>query len=68
MEKHEHFKVKGFWNFSLDAEIHAVPKTQEKWISIIRERYGKTQTFQIYGFLNILDEAEIYTIPRTWEK
>ena len=51
MRKHKHFKVKCFWNFSLDAEIHAVPKTWEKWISIIREKYGKTQTFQIYGFL-----------------
>ena len=43
--------IKCFWNFSLNAEIHAVPKTWEKWISIIREKYGKTQTFQIYGFL-----------------
>ena len=24
MGKHEHFKVKGFWNFLLEAEIHAV--------------------------------------------
>ena len=39
-----------------------------KWISIIREKYGKTQTFQIYGFLKVLDEAEIHEIPKTWEK
>ena len=51
MRKHEHFKVKGFWNFLLEAEIHAVPKTWEKRISIIREKYGKTQTFQSCGFL-----------------
>ena len=51
MGKHKHFKVKGFWNFLLEAEIHAVPNTWEKWISIVREKYGKTQTFQIYGFL-----------------
>ena len=51
MGKHKHFKVKCFWNFLLEAEIHAVPKTWENWISIIREKYGKTQTFQIYGFL-----------------
>ena len=51
MGKHKHFKVKGFLNFSYEAEIHAVPKTWEKWISIVREKYGKTQTFQIYGFL-----------------
>ena len=50
MGKHEHFKVKGIWNFLLKAEIHAVPNTWEKWISIIWEKYGKTQTFQIYGF------------------
>ena len=41
MGKHEHFKVKGFWNFLLEAEIHAVPNTWGKWISIIREKYGK---------------------------
>ena len=51
MEKHKHFKVKGFWNFLLEAEIHAVPKIWEKWIAIIKEKYAKTQTFQIYGSL-----------------
>ena len=45
MGKHKHFKVKGFWNFLLEAEIHAVPNTWKKWISIVREKYGKTQTF-----------------------
>ena len=48
--KHKHLKVKGLWNFLLEAEIHAVPNMWEKWISIIRGKYGKTQTFQIYGF------------------
>ena len=47
MGKHKHFKVKGFLNFSCEAEIHAVSKTWEKWISLVREK----QTFQIYGFL-----------------
>ena len=51
MAKQKHFKVKGFLNFSFEAEIHAVSKTWEKWISVVREKYGKTQTFQIYGFL-----------------
>ena len=51
MAKQKHFKVKGFLNFPFEAEIHAVSKTWEKWISIVREKYGKTQTFQIYGFL-----------------
>ena len=51
MGKHKYFKVKGFLNFSCEAEIHAVPRKWEKWISIVREKHGKTQTFQIYGFL-----------------
>ena len=52
MGKHKHFKVKGFLIFSYEAEIiHAVPKSWEKWISILREKHGKTQTFQIYEFL-----------------
>ena len=52
MEKHKHFKIKGFWGFLLEAEIHAVPNTWEKWIFIGRQKYGKIQAFQIYGFLN----------------
>ena len=51
MGKHKHFKFMGFLNISGEAEIHTIPKTWEKWISIVREKYGKTQTFQIYGFL-----------------
>ena len=80
MTKHKHFKVKCFWNFSLDSEIHAVPKTWEKWISIIRERYGKTQTFQIYGFLKYfgwcrnpynssnLGKVNFHNTGKVWEK
>ena len=51
MGRHKNFKVKGFLNFSLEAEIHAVPKTWKKKVSIVQEKYGKTETFQIYGFL-----------------
>ena len=51
MGKHKYFKVMGFLNFSYEAEVHAVPKTWKKWISIVREKYGKTQTFQNYRFL-----------------
>ena len=40
-ETHKHFKVKCFWNFSLEAEIQSIPKTWEKWIPIRREKYGK---------------------------
>ena len=41
----------GFLHISCEALIHAIPKTWEKWISIVRKKYGKTQTFQIFGFL-----------------
>ena len=38
-------------NISGEAEINTIPKTWEKWISIVQKKCGKTQTFQIYGFL-----------------
>ena len=68
MGKHKHFKVKGFLNFSLQAEIHGVSKTWKDWISIVREKYGKHKHFKFIGFLNILGEAEIHKIPKIWEK
>ena len=40
----------GFLNISGEAEIHTIPKTCGKWISIVREKCGKTQTLQSYGF------------------
>ena len=49
--KHKHFKFMGFLNISGEAEIHTVPKTWGKLISIVREKYLKTQTFQSYVFL-----------------
>ena len=51
MGKYKHFKFMGLLNISSEAEIHIIPKTWGKWISIVREKCGKTQTFQIYGFL-----------------
>ena len=51
MGKYKHFKFGFFFNFLYEAEIYLVPKTWEKQISMVREKYGKTQTFQIYGFL-----------------
>ena len=80
MRKHKHFKVQCFWIFSLDAEIFAVPKTWEKWISIIRKKYGKTQTFQIYGFFKYfgwsrnpynsqnLGKVNFHNTGKVWEK
>ena len=51
MRKNKHLKVKGLSNTLGETEIHTIPKTKEKWITIVREKYGKTKTFQIYGFL-----------------
>ena len=53
MAKHKHFKSMGFLNISGEAEIHTIPKTWEEWISVVREKHGKTQTFKFMGFLNI---------------
>ena len=52
MGKHKHFKFLGFLNVLDEAEIHTIPKTWEKRIAIIREKYGKKQTFQSNEFLN----------------
>ena len=43
MGKHKYFKFMGFLNISdeAQAEIHTIPKTWEKWILIIQEKYGK---------------------------
>ena len=49
MGKQKHFKVKGFLNFLYESEIHAVPKTCEKW----RKSMGKYKYFKYIGFLNI---------------
>ena len=42
MGKNKHSKVMGFSNILGEAQIHTVPKTREKWISIVREKHGKT--------------------------
>ena len=38
----------GFSNILGKAEIDTIPKTCEKWISIVREKYGKSQRFPIF--------------------
>ena len=50
-ENTKNSKFMGFLNISGEAEIHAIPKTWEKWNSIAWGRHWKTQIFQIYGFL-----------------
>ena len=69
MEKHKHFKFMGFLNISDEAEIHTIPRTWEKWISIIQEKsMGKNKHSKVMGFSTILSEAEIHTIPKIWKK
>ena len=65
MGKHKHLKVKRFLKLLYEVEIHTVPKTQEKWISIAREKHGE---INFMGFLNISGEAEIHTIPKICKK
>ena len=36
----------GFLNISGVVEIHTLAEIWEKWIYIIREKYGETQTFE----------------------
>ena len=45
MGKTKHSKIIGFLYILVEAEIHTIPKTWEKWISIVRKKYGKTQKF-----------------------
>ena len=47
MGKHKYSKVMGFSNILGEAEIHKIPKTLEKWISIVQEKYGVSQIFRV---------------------
>ena len=49
--KNKHSKVMDFSNSLGEAETLTISKTWQRWISIVWEKHGKTQTFQIYGFL-----------------
>ena len=68
MGKHKHFKVKGFLNVWLEAEIYAFQKIWENGFPWYKRSMGKHKHFKFMGFVNILGEAEIHTIPRIWEK
>ena len=50
-KKNKYSKVMGFSNSLSEAEMHTIPKIWKKWIPIVREKYGKTQTFQSNRFL-----------------
>ena len=39
MEKNKHSKVMDFSHILGKTEIHTIPKTLEKWIYIVREKY-----------------------------
>ena len=67
MGKYKSFKFMGFLNISGEAEIHTIPKTWEKWISIVRPKYKNTNIIRLC-FLNISHEAKIHTISITWER
>ena len=58
----------GFLYISPESEIYTNLKTWEKWIIMVRETYGKTQTFQSYGFLHTSSEALIHTVFKKLEK
>ena len=51
MGKHNHFKLIVLLNISDEAEIHTIPKTWEKCIPIIREKYGKKENIP-YGWVS----------------
>ena len=46
MRKHKYFKFMGILNISDEADIDTITKIWEKWISILREKYGKVEIFQ----------------------
>ena len=60
--------MKRFLRILRESEIHAVQKAWEKWILIVRGKYGEMQTFKNYGFLNISCETKIQTIFKKCEK
>ena len=66
--ENKHFKFMGFLNISGKAEIYTIPKIWEKWIPLIRVRYGENKHSKVTGFLKISGEAGIYTIPKIWEQ
>ena len=80
MGKDKYSKVMGFSNILGGTEFHTIPKIWEKLISIVREKYGKTQTFQIYGFLKYfgwsrnpynhqnMGKVNFHNTGKVWEK
>ena len=68
MGKNKHFKVMALSTILSEAEMHTIPKIWKKWIPIVREKYGKTQTFQSNGFLKHFGKTRNPYIPQNMEK
>ena len=54
----------GFLNILGETEIHTIPKTWEKWIPIIQEKYGKKQHSKVMGFSNTLGKQKSIQLPK----
>ena len=67
-EKNKHFKVVGFSTIFGEAETHTIPKILKKWIPIVKEKYGKTQTFQSNGFLKYFGWCRNPYNSKIWAK
>ena len=50
MNSHSKENMEKIWKNTNISKLR-VPKTWEKWILIVQEKFEKTQTFQIYGFI-----------------
>ena len=46
-------------------EIHTIPKTWEKWIPIVQEKYGETQTIHSYVFSRYFACSRNYAMSKT---
>ena len=51
-----------------EAEIHNSPKTWRKWIPLVWDEHGKTQTIpQIFLYLTDLELTGTHKIPNFWD-
>ena len=56
----------GFLNILGEAEIHEIPKIWEKWIYLVQEKYGKTQSI-FFATSSDLEFMRTNAIPNVWE-
>ena len=52
-------------NFPLESQIHVFPKTWEKWIPMLQEKYAKTHISKLW-ISYTLTQVEIHTISKLW--